>query len=479
MDRQDPGPTADAAERLRRMGQRVRAAHAHIRRTPMLRRSLLVVVTLLSALVINLTPGLRESSVAGWLPYVVAIAAYASTVEALVGLLVATIDGGILLHEALDHSSYPDKTFIFVAALGGFDLAALLLIDLIAHVRRAQRASEAARSAQRQAEDAAQLRAEFLGVASHDLRTPLTVMSAATELLQEHLHREGTLAADQLERHLGRIHANVIQMQLLLDQMSDAVRLKSGEALSLSLAPVDLVEIVQRVTSGAHATPLGKSRTITLDCPSAAVISADAARMQRVVQNLLDNALKYSAAPQPVIVTVERCEKAVALRVRDYGVGIPANELPRVATYEFRATTARRYTGMGIGLAGARKIVEMHGGSLTIESAEGVGTTVTVTLPVSRVADTSAREDLVAEAGRSGLEGTVTPPHNTLHTIFTKLPLRRLQGLEALEWVAAIEAVVERAAGGWAEEVVDGRARGAAEGARDGLRLQHRERAAP
>src|SRR5919198_4231571 len=417
MDRQDPGPAADATDRLRRVGQMVRAAHARVRRTPTLRRSVLVVVTLLSALVIGLTPGIRESNVAGWLVYVVAIAAYASTVEALVGLLVATIDGGILLYWALERSLLPNKAFIFVAALGAFDLAALLLIVLIAHARRA---SEAARSAQRQAEDAARLRTEFLGVASHDLRAPLTVLSATTELLQQHLRREGTLAADQLDRSLGRIHASATQMQHLLDEMSDAARLKSGEALSLSLAPVDLVEIVQRVATDAHTTPLGKSRTITLDCPAAAVVSADAARMKRVVQNLLDNALKYSAAPQPVIVTVERCEKAVALRVRDYGVGIPTDELPRVATYEFRATTARRYTGMGIGLAGARKIVEMHGATLMIESAEGVGTTVTVTLPVSRVASTSAREDLVAQAGRSGLESTVTPPHNTLHTIFTR-----------------------------------------------------------
>src|SRR5919201_637849 len=378
MDRQDPGPTAAAADRLRRMGQMVRAAYTRVRRTPTLRRSVLVVVTLLSALVIDLTPGLRESTVAGWLVYVVAVAAYASTVEALVGLLVATIDGGILLYWALERSLLPDKAFIFVAALGGFDLAALLLIVLIAHARRA---SEAARSARRQAEDAAQLRTEFLGVASHDLRAPLTVLLAMTQLLQQQLHREGTLAADQLERSLGRIYASATQMQHLLDEMSDAAHLRSGEALSLTLAPVDLVEIVQRVASDAHTTPLGKSRTISLDCPAAAVVRADAARMQRVVQNLLDNALKYSAAPQPVIMTVEGCEKAMALRVRDYGVGIPANELPRVATYEFRATTARRYTGMGIGLAGARKIVETHGGSLTIESAEGAGTTVTVTLP--------------------------------------------------------------------------------------------------
>src|ERR671935_1093885 len=389
MDRQDPGPTADAGERLRRTGQRVRAAHAHVRRTPMLRRSLLVVVTLLSALVIDLTPGIRESNVAGWLVYVVAIAAYASTVEALLGLLVATIDGGILLYWALERSLLPDKAFIFVAALGAFDLAALLLIVLIAHARRA---SEAARSARRQAEDAAQLRTEFLGVASHDLRAPLTVLLAMTQLLQQQLHREGTLAADQLERSLGRIHASATQMQHLLDEMSDAARLKSGEALSLSLEPVDLVQIVQRVANGAQATPLGQSRTITLDCPPALVVTADAARMQRVVQNLLDNALKYSAASQPVIVTVERCEKAVALRMRDYGVGIPADELPRVATYEFRATTARRYTGMGIGLAGARTIVETHGGCLTIESAEGVGTTVTVTLPRNRLVGAPARE---------------------------------------------------------------------------------------
>jgi len=193
----------------------VRAAYARVRRTPTLRRSALVVVTLLSALVIDLTPGIRESNVAGWLVYVVAIAAYASTVEALVGLLVATIDGGFLLHQALDRSLLPNKTFSFVAALGGFDLAALLLISLIAHARRA---SEAARSAQRQAEDAAQLRAEFLGVASHDLRAPLTVMSATTELLQQRLRREGTLAADQLERHLERIHASATQMQHLVDE---------------------------------------------------------------------------------------------------------------------------------------------------------------------------------------------------------------------------------------------------------------------
>src|SRR5947209_19697298 len=104
MDRQDQGPTAEATGRLRRTGQLVRAAYVHVRRTPTLRRALLVVVTLLSLLLIHHTPGIRESNVAGWLVYVVAVAAYASTVEALAGLLVAASDGGLLLHQALERS---------------------------------------------------------------------------------------------------------------------------------------------------------------------------------------------------------------------------------------------------------------------------------------------------------------------------------------------------------------------------------------
>jgi signal transduction histidine kinase len=184
--------------------------------------------------------------------------------------------------------------------------------------------------------------------------------------------------------------------------MADAARLKSGEALALDLEPVNLAEIVRTVVEGTRSTPAGASRTITIEGEAEAVATADAARLQRVVQNLLDNALKYSAAPQPVTLTVEKGESNAALRVRDYGIGIPADELPRVATYEYRATTARRYRGMGIGLAGARRIVELHGGSLTIASAEGAGTTVTVAVPRGDAALIRGHDELGARVNRAG-----------------------------------------------------------------------------
>ena len=395
MNKQGQGQPLGLTAHLRQTGQRLGAAYAQVYRTPLLRRLVLVGLTLLTIVVIHRTPGLRESNVAAWLIYVVAVTAYAPAREALLGLLVATGDGGLLLHQALTQSLLPHKTFIFIAALGAFALAGLLLIGLNARTRRAQ---EAVRLAQQQAAQAARARAEFLSSASHDLRTPLTVLLGLTSLLQTKLHAGGTLSAEWLDRQVGLLHANATQMQHLLDEMADAAQLTSGDAVALHREAVNLVELVQRVVGGAQATPQGASRTIRLVGPAAVVVTADAARLQRVVQNLLDNALKYSAAPAPVLLTVEEREQAVVLRVRDEGIGIPAAELAHVATYAYRATTARRQSGMGIGLAGARHLVDLHGGSLTIASVEGAGTTVTVTLPRDDVGAARAHDDRAAEA---------------------------------------------------------------------------------
>ncbi len=120
-------------------------------------------------------------------------------------------------------------------------------------------------------------------------------------------------------------------------------------------------------------------------------VTGDRARLERVTRQLIDNAVTYSPAGGPVAVVVARAGSDAVLVVRDQGVGIPADRLPRLFTPDDRATTARGRPGTGLGLAGARAIVEGHGGTIAVASVAGQGTTVRVTLP--------AREDTGANTG--------------------------------------------------------------------------------
>ena len=111
------------------------------------------------------------------------------------------------------------------------------------------------------------------------------------------------------------------------------------------------------------------------------IVDGDPARLARVIQNIIDNAVKYSPARTPVYVTISTQDRWATIVVRDSGVGIPADELPRLFTHFYRASTVGSVRGSGIGLAGAKSIVEQHGGQIELESAVGQGTTVTVRLP--------------------------------------------------------------------------------------------------
>ena len=113
-----------------------------------------------------------------------------------------------------------------------------------------------------------------------------------------------------------------------------------------------------------------------------------------MLHNLIGNAVKYSPQGTPIDVAVQTQEQRVVITVRDQGVGIPAEELPRICTPFFRASTARGVKGTGIGLAGSKAIIEQHHGQITLESAVGQGTTVTVCLP--RSADESNRAGVAA-----------------------------------------------------------------------------------
>jgi signal transduction histidine kinase len=169
-------------------------------------------------------------------------------------------------------------------------------------------------------------------------------------------------------------------MKAIIQEMLDVARLHLGQELQLDCRRVDLVGLARRCVS--EHLPAGRS--VRLEAQRDELFGMwDEARLSRVVGNLLDNALKYSERDQVVAVSVhEERDGWVVLSVRDEGVGIPADDLPRVFERFYRGRNAvEQAPGTGLGLAVARQIVEQHRGSVRIESRPGAGTIVTLRLP--------------------------------------------------------------------------------------------------
>jgi len=182
---------------------------------------------------------------------------------------------------------------------------------------------------------------------------------------------------------LARLESSVGRMAELIEQLDDVARLEAGRPLELLREPVDMLHLV-RDSVIVHAQ-IAAGHRIRLDSEGSSVVGHwDATRLGRVVDNLLSNAIKYSAIPGEVDVVVRREDDWAVLSVRDRGVGIPAGDLPKVFERFYRGRNVTdRVRGSGIGLAGARAIVEQHGGTIAVESREGEGSTFTVRLPVN------------------------------------------------------------------------------------------------
>ncbi len=274
------------------------------------------------------------------------------------------------------------------------DLAAAVMTEIELRVtaweattRAAEREELLARAqgAQTQAEAAVRLRNDFLTVAAHDLRTPLTNMLGRIQLVERRLTRGQNVDPPWLETQLESLSSSTKRMLATVSELGDMARVQMGEALELEMGDVDLAALARVVVDeatlglGAHGV---EATPIVLDAPEAPMTArGDSARLQRVLHNIVGNAMKYSPRGAPVFVSVRAGDSDAVITVCDEGVGIPASELPRIFTRYYRASTARGIAGSGIGLSGAKAIVEQHGGVLSIESDEGRGTTVTIVLP--------------------------------------------------------------------------------------------------
>ncbi|HWQ13417.1 MAG TPA: ATP-binding protein [Roseiflexaceae bacterium] len=233
----------------------------------------------------------------------------------------------------------------------------------------------------REAQHAIRARDEFLSMASHELKTPLTALMGNAQLLQRRIAR-GKPIGDREQRSLVVIVEQVLRLNRLIDTLLDMGRIDRGQ-IAIQRAPLDLGALVRRVAAEFKPT---LERHI-LSCHISGeplVVSGDELRLVQVLQNLLQNAIKYSPAGGPVELRLERRADQARITVADQGIGIPPEALPRLFDRFYRAgnTRQQQLAGLGIGLYVVKEIVTLHGGTVEVASREGEGTAFIVTLPL-------------------------------------------------------------------------------------------------
>ena len=230
------------------------------------------------------------------------------------------------------------------------------------------------------AKEAVQVRDEFLSVASHELKTPLTPLRLKLHRMRQVARgAAGTLNPAELLAHLEVVERQVTKLDRLIDSLLDVSRIGAGK-LELEWEDVDLVEIVHEVTGRFEPQAAKAGCALTVHAPGPLVGRWDRLRLEQVVTNLLSNALKYGAG-KPIELTVSAERGHAVLSVRDEGIGIEPASLSRIFERFERAVSERHYGGLGLGLYITRTIVQALGGTIEARSTPGQGATFLVVLP--------------------------------------------------------------------------------------------------
>jgi signal transduction histidine kinase len=250
--------------------------------------------------------------------------------------------------------------------------------DLERAMELARRCASAVDNARmyRVAQDAVRARDEFLSVAAHELRTPLSALMVALHTLQRSAQQRGD---DPLSKRSTDLLKQCDRLSELVDRLLDVSRITEGK-LETIIEEVDLAVLV-RETCDRFTEPAARGGShLSVQAPDTLIGSWDPLRIEQVLTNLLANAIKFSPG-KPIEVTLQGDGAEVVLTVLDHGVGIPADRLPFVFDRFERAVSARNYGGLGLGLYVTRQIVSAHGGRIDVESEPGNGAAFRVTLP--------------------------------------------------------------------------------------------------
>jgi signal transduction histidine kinase len=217
---------------------------------------------------------------------------------------------------------------------------------------------------------------KFIGIASHELKTPLTAIKANIDFILS--EKEGKIP-ENLRSYLITIQRNTNRIQMRMDQMLDLSRMKSNRLL-FNREPIPLSEVMIGYIS--EVTPLEKHLSIQVEVPQGLHVYADRNALHDIFINLLSNAFKFTADGGQVSVLAGQKDQSILLEIRDTGMGIPEDKLQMIFD-EFYQVEGGKHGGTGLGLAIAKRLVEEQGGNIWVESQLGKGSTFYFTLPLS------------------------------------------------------------------------------------------------
>jgi PAS domain S-box-containing protein len=221
---------------------------------------------------------------------------------------------------------------------------------------------------------------EFISMASHELKTPITTLKGFTDLLLRKFKRQGMQEEVPM---LTRMDAQIKRLIRLVDELLDASKVQTGQ-LDYDEEPVDLAALLQETVEIMQ--PISPSHTLIVRETTPAMVMGDKDRLGQVLTNLISNAVKYSPQANQVDLSLTTSDKTATLRIRDDGIGIPKAHQKHIFDrfYRARDSHSKAFPGLGVGLYIAHEIVKRHGGEITVESEEGKGSTFVVSLPLKK-----------------------------------------------------------------------------------------------
>lgn len=253
-------------------------------------------------------------------------------------------------------------------------------LNFLTDITERNRAEEEIKNALDKEKELSELRSRFISMASHEFRTPLTSILTSTEILENFFTK---LTDDQRNKNIFRIKDNVRHMNQLLNDVLLIGKTQAGK-LQLNLQPENLKAlcdtIIEQFEITIHSKTNHKLKYVESNLSQSAMI--DSKIIRQILENLISNAIKYSPDGGDVLFEAQCTKDKILFKVKDHGIGIPADDQNRLFEPFHRAKNVGTISGTGLGLAIMKTSVELHGGTIKVESSEGLGTTFTIEIPL-------------------------------------------------------------------------------------------------